>query len=661
MAIAYGALVSATASADPSVTVKDTRFNTASNFLAYTEFELSGEPLAESLGLDLDTLDSDQNGQPTLFDYQAGIESYEYSEEAMYALNYQSRMGVNLLNGPRNEARKTPLKQHIEKMALAVGMPAEDIPNNLYLLSLPYKSGQPKLNLKDKVTYSAPESLDVLNAEGKTQTLSVVEPNYMQDYQHLNWQENSFDKVINPAALAGILLKEVMWSQDFMGGMHETETDEEVEGISSTQDHSKQYSLGVSAADGFNGLLLTELSIDKMRIMQEQLGFDGKRLGAKIDFDYDPEKSPVWFPHGIMNHEKNKNGVKALGHLHVTAKQSTLRDSWMLLWALSEYFAYTDQRTANTAQNPSFLAVFDGAPFESAPSHNTDGKSNNDRAAHDAFSLSANLSNLVFKNLSQLHFDGKQKTLVDTFDGKSANNTVNVFDASYALVALSIYQRAQDALPVGYAAGDGGDVNLKTSQGKRALALIKAQADFLLENAVAKNGLLADDLTLGGKVSEKQTLATQFAGIRGLVSAGLALKDNRYMEGAKALYLAVEKNMYDAKLGTWADQPGDATIHTPWTAAAISGGLRSAMLNLANSGEEKNAEPALSLKQLAKRYESWFGTVINGGAQLSEMNIDTGEHALSDPSDTDADNDGVKSIVGAGFAPVLAAEVLVKP
>lgn len=61
--------------------------------LAYTEFELSGEPLAEALGLDLDVLDANRADEPTPFDFAAGIESYEYSEEAMYALNYQSGMG----------------------------------------------------------------------------------------------------------------------------------------------------------------------------------------------------------------------------------------------------------------------------------------------------------------------------------------------------------------------------------------------------------------------------------------------------------------------------------------------------------------------------------------------------------------------------------------
>jgi hypothetical protein len=37
-------------------------------------------------------------------------------------------------------------------------------------------------------------------------------------------------------------------------------------------------------------MMLTEQSIDKLAILQGQLGFDGKTLGAKITPQYDPAK-----------------------------------------------------------------------------------------------------------------------------------------------------------------------------------------------------------------------------------------------------------------------------------------------------------------------------------------------------------------------------------
>ena len=90
--------------AGASVKVLDKTFDVGAGMFAYTEYELSGEPLAESLGLDLDVLDADQADKPTAFDFAAGIDSYEYSEEAMYAVNYQSRLGPHLVNGPVNAA-----------------------------------------------------------------------------------------------------------------------------------------------------------------------------------------------------------------------------------------------------------------------------------------------------------------------------------------------------------------------------------------------------------------------------------------------------------------------------------------------------------------------------------------------------------------------------
>src|ERR1700690_2491891 len=79
-----------------SAKVLDKTFDVAAGMFAYTEYELSGEPLAEGLGLNPDWPEADKAEKPTPFDFAAGIDSYEYSEEAMYALNYASRLGPHL-------------------------------------------------------------------------------------------------------------------------------------------------------------------------------------------------------------------------------------------------------------------------------------------------------------------------------------------------------------------------------------------------------------------------------------------------------------------------------------------------------------------------------------------------------------------------------------
>ena len=645
------------AHAERQIKVLDASHDPAGNFLAYTEFELSGEPLAESLGLDLDVLDPNALNQPTRFDYTAGIESYEYSEEAMYALNYQSQMGPHLVNGPINTARGkglAGLHQRYAELAQAVGFPVQDIPQNMYPLSLPYQSGMPRLNL-GQVNTTEGEVIDVINEQGEQGQQTTRVNGYLSDYQNLNWDRASFSRTINPAALGGILLKEVMWSQDFLGGMHETETDEEVSAESAVMDQDGKHSLGVSAADGFQGMLLTEISLDKMIILQQQLGYNGKQLGAAITPNYDPRKQPVWFAHQVAVEEINKNGVNALGKLKVVDARSTLRDTWMLLWPTSEFFAFTDQREGNTAQNPSFLAVFDGAPFMSAPTANRDADLTNNLVGLDGFSLAANLSNLLFKNLDALHFNAKAGTLVDDYHPGKLGESVTTFDASYAIAALAIFQRAQDALPVGYASAEGGDVNLHTAVGQRALELIGVQADYLLKNAIGANGLVFDRLAVGKPAQGRQSLVSQFAAVRGLIAAGMATNNDTYLVAAKKIFLALEKQMFDPALGTWSDKPGTNAVYTPWTAAATSGALREIMLHLAN--QEGEHEPALELSHLANRYVSWFKITVNGALQLAEPDTDTGENRLADSTVTDSDADGVKSIIGAGYAPVMANKV----
>ena len=642
--------------AHAAVKVEDTSFNTAANMLAYTEFELSGEPLAEALGLDLDVLDPNRADEPTPFDFAAGIESYEYSEEAMYALNYQSGMGPHLVNGPQNLARggtMAALGERVLAMADAVGFPADEVPQGMYPLSLPYSSAKPQFAGAVNASPVNGDELSIKTAKGVEKSVKTQVPAYFRDYTTLRWSGS--DNLLNPAAVGGILLKEVMWSQDFLGGMHVAATDEEVEAASASMDQDGKHKLGVSAADGFNGMMLTEQSIDKLAILQGQLGFDGKQLGAAITPQYDPAKGIVYFPHQVKVTESAKNDVGAIGKLDLVDASSQLRDSWMLLWPLSEFFAYSDQRSANSNQNPAFHAVFDGQPFAAAPVANQSGDLSKATAGQDAFSLALNLSNMVFKNLDALHFNRNAGTLVDSWQAGKQGQHVTTFDAAYALVALQIFQRAQDALPVGYAAGDNGELNLNTPQGKEALVLVRKQADFILTQLMGKNGLVYDGLTLGGKPDAGQSVDAQFAAVRGLSAAFLATQDTKYRTAARKLFIATDKAYFNAKAGTWL--VGSQGDYTPWTQAAISGGLRAAMLNLRNTGAEK--APALELAQLTQRYVSWFRGTVNGGMQMAEWVGDSGENIIQGAG-SDTDEDGVPQVTAAGgqhgTAMVMAAK-----
>lgn len=650
MSLAASLVVTSMYASQASMTkteVLDKRFNTAGAMFAYTEFELSGEPLAEGLGLDLDTLDPNAINQPTQFDYTAGIESYEYSEEAMYALNYQSKMGPHLVNGLLNAKRggdMTSLAKRFIKFAQVTGNNPEILPLNMHPTALPYISGIPEFSQKIDMTVVNNDEVVVFK-HGKESTVKTAVPAYLRDYKTLSWVEKGMDKTFNPASFGAALLKDTMWAQDFLGGMHIIENDEEVEATSSTMDHDGKHALGVSSADGVNGAILTELAWERILYMQEKLGYNGKNLGAKFTPSYDASK-PVWFANKVAVTEGKKNGTKSVASLKVKEGHSSLRDTWQVLWPISEFYAYSDQRVSNVNQNPAFLSVFDGDPFKNAPKANTDAKRSNDKKADDAFSVANNIANLMFENISTIHFDKKAGSLVDTFNGKKGT-TVTTYDAAYSLEALRIFQRAIDALPVGYGSADGAK-SLNSAQGQEALSLIKTQADFLIANVKEKNGLYATTFNLK-KGSKKGTdLGTQFAVVRGLTAAFLATSNELYRTEARALMVSIDKNLFDANLGTYVDA---TKVYTPYTIAAVSGGLRDAINNLKNVGNEK--ESALELKNLTDRFTSWFQIVINGnslkdGAQLSEWLLDSGEFETASMKTTNNDGDNVPAINKAG-------------
>jgi hypothetical protein len=642
-------------------TVMDKTFNTAAAMLAYTEFELSGEPMAEGLGLDLDTLDPNAINQPTEFDYTTGIESYEYSEEAMYALNYQSKMGPHLVNGLLNAKRGGDMKslaKRFIKFAKVTGNDPSILPLNMHPTALPYISGMPEFAVKPDMTVVNNDEVVVFQ-HGKETTIKTAVPAYLRDYKTLAWQEDGMDKTFNAAAFGAALLKDTMWAQDFLGGMHVIENDEEVEATSSTMDQDGKHALGVSSADGVNGAILTELAWERILFMQEKLGFDGKKLGAKFTPSYDASK-PVWFANKVAVTEGKANGTKSIASLKVTDSKSSLRDTWQVLWPISEFYAYSDQRTNNANQNPAFLSVFDGDPFKSAPKKNIDENRTNDITADDAFSVASNVQNLMFENISTIHFDKKAGTLVDTYNGKKGS-TVTTYDAAYSIEALRIFQRAIDALPVGYGSADGAK-SLNSKQGKEALLLIKTQADFLVSNLKGKDGLYANSYDLKKGSNKGKSVGTQFAVVRGLTAAYLATKNEKYRTEARALIISIDKNMFDKNIGTYVDSSKE---YTPYTIAAVSGGLRDAINHLKNEGSER--EDTLELKNLTERFTRWFQLVVNGnklneGAQLAEWLLDSGEFVkANDLKDSNADADNVPSIISAGgkngTAMTMAAKV----
>ena len=332
-----------------------------------------------------------------------------------------------------------------------------------------------------------------------------------------------------------------------------------------------------------------------------------------------------------------------------------------MLWPLAELYGFTDQRTANTGQNKAFLAVFDGDPFPAAPEANRGTDPSKYVKADDPFSLAETLSNLVFRNLETLHLNKEAGTFVDSWADGKQGDTVTAFDAAYTIVALDIYQRALDALPVGYASATSGKP-LDTVAGKKALGLLRMEADFIVSKLIGPDGLVADSFTIGKGASDKHSLGTQFAVIRGLSAAFVATGDESYRTAARKVYDAVDAHMVDKATNLFDPTPGKPFEVTPWTAGAVSAGLRELLQTLHN--REGENDPALDRAALAQRYTDWFH-VVGRGMQLAEWLDDTGEHLVEGDKTGDINQNGIKSITFAGgkfgTAAVMAARIEVTP
>ncbi|MGR3763308.1 hypothetical protein [Rossellomorea sp. NS-SX7] len=638
------------------VSVSDYTFDTAGNMFAYAEFELSGEPLAENLGLDLDILDINKLDQPTKFDYTAGVESYEYSEEAMYEVVEKSGLGLHLINGPAVEtlengnSAEEKLGNRFYELADAVGYSRDEIFSNMFPTFIEYSSGDP--HYKEEVNTSEYAS----NDDG-----SYV-PVYQVNFETLRWDRNKMEKTLVPSAYGATFLKQALWAGDFMGGFHTVDGDEELAGETPKDDDDKNVALGVSSADGFQGAILTEEIWNKVNYISNELfvnGAEGKLSSAGIGSQYDPSDGFVYLPHSIEVTEGGAEQAPGAKALSVMDSRSLLQDQWLMLWPSSEFFGMTDQRESNPNKTPSFQALFDGAPYPSAPKENIDGSAGNDVKGTDPFTANYNVMLHVFKNMDAMHFNNDKGVFVTEHDGKKQGTYMDTFQAGYTMESMRIFQRAIDGLPVGYASGESAE-GLKTKEGKRALEMIEKQADFIIDNLVMDSGLVANGYDIEKGADEEVTLDAQLGAIRGLTAAYLATDDEKYREAGRSIYKAMDEKLWNKELKAYETSEGKMN-YTPFTAGALSATFRTALLNLSNNGSDSETPKSLEIETITSRYTDFYDTVIDGpsldeGMQASEF-WDTGDYYDSKNSSGNTDGDNVPQVQAGhgkhGISPIL--------
>jgi len=639
-----------------SVSVTDYNFDTAGNMFAYAEFELAGEPLLEGLGVDLDLLDPMKVDQPAKFDYTAGIEAYEYSEEAMYEVVEKSGLGLHLINGPvvgemaKQKGKEAPemLAERYYELADAVGYPQEEIFTNMFPTLIEYSNGDPHYSGKVDTEEYASDNGD------------TYVPNYQVNFKSLRWDREKMDKVLNPAAYGGTFLKQALWAGDFLGGYHTVDQDEELEGETPNDDQDENIRLGVSSPDGMQGMFLVEGIWNKLNFIKNGLFYNGKELtSAGIGSQYDPSKGFVYLPHKIEVEEDGNDMMPNAKSMKLSDSRSLLNDQWLMLWPAAEFYGMTDQRPENKNVAPSFHALFDSNPYPSAPKENLDSDTANDAASTDPYSVNKDVMLHVFKNLDAMHFNKDAGAFVTDHDGTKQGNYVDTFQAGYTVESLRIFQRAIDGLPVGYASGDAAE-GLKTKEGERAKEMIKAQADFIMNELIMGNGLAAKGYTIGTGADEEISLQAQLGAIRGLTAAYLATQDDKYREAARGIYVAMDENLWDDEVKAYKTGKEEMK-YDAYTAGGVAAVFRVAINNLSNSDSDKEQPAPLEVDVITEKYTDFFDRVIDGpsleeGMQASEF-WDTGDFYLKKGKPGNTDNDNVPQIQAGhgkyGIAPVL--------
>lgn len=351
--------------------VSKTRFDTAKAVYGGNELYLSGVPFFEKitqLGLpsdkDLVTITSE--------------DSFWYSRYIMTALDFQSGMGLHLMQSKRivlqAEEEGISPKDFYEKFLGRVKERTgqESPPPGIYPIYAQFTSGDPDLT-------QLPD---------------------LSDYGTLRWNPQKFDKTISQAGLGQGLYNQTLWAEYFFGSKH------------------GENLLGNDAAEGYLGALLVAEAVSKMHFLQTEAAYDGRKLGVVNPFAY--EAKLMYYPHQILvelSYPENEPPQPV--SYQVFDPTSQLFDQASLLLGTSEFYHFSDPKIEDN-WNAVFGSPTEGALFPPEP-HNT----------------AKGLTGVVLKNIIAMHFDPVRQTFVSTWENGERGKTISTVDAGITLVALA--------------------------------------------------------------------------------------------------------------------------------------------------------------------------------------------------------------------------------
>jgi len=604
------------------VITNDDIFNTADQMLLANELFESGEPWSEALGNDLNLLDPMVPNQPTQFQYETGIESYEYSRYLLNTLNGRSGLGLHMMWSPLIMANAAMQPASFDGQftgGTANGFKEDDM---LMMMIGNFGANANFTPFENPF----PQFADFL--EGDNNLPQPVAVGFGHNFGSTRWDRSLMDKTLNLGAMGQSASKQYLWAQDMLSAFHDgNDNGIDADGTNSPDlpsspmfDPNNNIFYGGNNVDGFIGQILTAESINKTKFILTQLAFDGTNLGMVDPATYDPAANGIqYFPTKIAVTETSvASGLPPKWDTFtVTDPMSKIFDQWSYLLATTSYMDMMDPNNTNDTAHLAYREVFDGFPFPDAM-QNT--------GTPGPYDLMKGASKVIFMNMMAMHFNASEGTFIDgaMLNGAGMpmmDNMVKALNAGYVLVTLDKFIPQFTGTP------------LETP----ATNALNAQANYIINNLKDPNGGFYNMYTIGtGADTSTKKLMTNAAIVRGLYAAYHATNNATYLTEANTGFDYIIANFYVPSSSVFKTTQGSMNAtYTPKNLGVLAGLLREANL----VGGKANAKTIYT-----DAFDTMYNTTI-----LTEAEA-TGE------TGSDSDGDGIPYIQGGTKPFVFAAE-----
>lgn len=545
------------------------------------------------------------------FSYITNVEAYWYSRYNLMSLTTQSRCGIGVVHGPYLElrARKSTALNQFGRFRGELPLSNKDVMLTQVVASYLERTGMP-----EKFENAVPTMLEFASCDPKLvlpvdlSPDSHERPSYLDNFWGQRWDFDGMEKVIDMGGVAQSMLKKVLWAKFFLRRNH---TDDDFPG---------EVFLGNNAEDGLRGAMLTLESVSTMLMAKSALfaDADGKKLGGIDPRSYDPAKGLRYLPHRI-DPELIYMTDMPVRHFDfdVGDGTSTLWDQASWLWALSEFYDYSNPRKRDNWDRVfGYQTPFDGSIME------------------QKYNLLARLlAGDIFDNIRAQHV--RNGHLVSRWSPESGpEREVAIQDLALAVTALARYAEVMD---------------LDSGRRQAARDLVRREA-MRLSQLADEGGLYGEryDLAAGTPTGEATATAQAFA-IQALMAAWRATGEDRFLAAARRTAGAWVATYWDAAAGLFRNRPGDDhVVYRPHDVAAILTALRELIL--------VDRDP-----EMLQRFKLFFVQSVDRSGLMQSEDIFTGEQIEAvRAGNMDSDSDEIPflgSRAAHGAALVFASKV----